>query len=101
MHISMLGYAILSLLARASLSGYDVAREMKRPHAFFYGQAQTSQIYPELARLQEAGLISSTVIEQQGRPDRRVYALTPTGLRRLRRWLVEPTPIAEARSELL
>jgi DNA-binding PadR family transcriptional regulator len=101
MHISMLGYAILSLLARASLSGYDVAREMKRPHAFFYGQAQTSQIYPELARLQEAGLITSTVVEQQGKPDRRVYAITETGMQQLRKWLVEPTPIMEARSELL
>src|SRR5215469_7879289 len=101
MHISMLGYAILSLLARASLSGYDIAREMKRPHAFFYGQAQTSQIYPELARLKEAGLITSTVVEQQGKPDRRVYAMSETGMQQLRRWLVEPTPIMEARSELL
>jgi DNA-binding PadR family transcriptional regulator len=101
MHISTLGYAILSLLARASLSGYDIAREMKRPHAFFFGQAQTSQIYPELARLQEAGLISSTHVEQQGKPDRRVYALTPAGMQRLRSWLTEPTPIMEARSELL
>src|SRR5215470_17304157 len=101
MHISTLGYAILSLLARASLSGYDIAREMKRPHAFFYGQAQTSQIYPELARLQEAGLITSTVVEQQGKPDRRVYAISETGMQQLRTWLVEPTPIMEARSELL
>jgi DNA-binding PadR family transcriptional regulator len=101
MHISTLGFAILSLLARASLSGYDIAREMKRPHAFFFGQAQTSQIYPELARLQEAGLISSTHVEQQGKPDRRVYALTPAGMQRLRSWLIEPTPIMEARSELL
>lgn len=101
MHISILGYAMLSLLARAALSGYDIAREMRRPHAFFFGQAQTSQIYPELARLQEAGLISSTVVEQQGKPDRRVYALTPSGIQRLHRWLVEPTPILEARSELL
>src|SRR5260370_41242896 len=77
MHISILGYAILSLLARAALSGYDIAREMRRPHAFFFGQPQTSQIYPELTRLQEAGLISSTVVEQQGKPDRRVGALRP------------------------
>ena len=101
MYISLLGHAILSLLARASLSGYDIAREMKRPHAFFFGQAQTSQIYPELARLQEAGLISSSIVEQQGKPDRRVYSLAPVGLQRLRSWLVEPTPILEARSELL
>src|SRR5207302_8660486 len=31
------GYAILSLLARIPLSGYDLAREMKKPHSFFFG----------------------------------------------------------------
>ena len=101
MHISTLGYAILSLLARASLSGYDLSREMKRPHAFFFGQAQFSQIYPELTRLQGAGLVTSAVVEQLGRPDKRVYTLAPAGLERLQRWLVEPTPILEVRSELL
>lgn len=101
MHISLLGYAILSLLVRAPLSGYDIAREMKRPHAFFFGQAQISQIYPELTRLHAAGLVTSAVVEQEGRPDKRVYTLAPAGLERLQRWLVEPTPILEVRSELL
>jgi DNA-binding PadR family transcriptional regulator len=101
MHISLLGYAILSLLARAPLSGYDIAREMKRPHAFFFGQAQISQIYPELARLQAAGLVTSAQVEQQGKPDKRVYTLAPAGLQQLQRWLVESTPIQEVRSELL
>jgi DNA-binding PadR family transcriptional regulator len=101
MHISQLGYAILSLLVRAPHSGYDLAREMKRPHAFFFGPAQISQIYPELTRLHEAGLLTAAVIEQQGRPDKRVYSITPAGLRRFQHWLVEPTPTLEVRSELL
>jgi len=101
MHISPLGYAMLSLLARAPLSGYDIAREMKRPHAFFFGSAQISQIYPELTRLQEAELVTSQIVEQQGKPDKRVYTITPAGMRRFRSWLVEPTPILEVRSELL
>jgi DNA-binding PadR family transcriptional regulator len=101
MHISTLGYAMLSLLARAPLSGYDIAREMKRPHAFFFGPAQISQIYPTLTRLHEAGLITSTLVEQHGKPDKRLYTLAPPGLLRLRDWLIEPTPILEVRSELL
>src|SRR5258708_6855781 len=101
MYISTLGYAILSLLVRASLSGYDIAREMQRPGAFFFGQAQLGQIYPELTRLQEAGLVTSELIEQQGRPDKRVYTLAPAGLEQLRSWLVEPTPLLEVRSPLL
>src|SRR5713101_2267370 len=98
MTISLLGYAILSLLARLPLSGYDMAREMKKPHSFFFGQAQLSQIYPELARLEELGLVTSTHVEQQGKPDKKVYTLSPLGLERLQQWMVEPTPIMETRS---
>jgi DNA-binding PadR family transcriptional regulator len=101
MTISLLGYAILSLLARISLSGYDLAREMKKPHSFFFGQAQLSQIYPELARLEAAELIASQIIEQRGRPDRKVYSILPLGRQQLERWVVSPTPFLEARSEFL
>src|SRR5262249_7274220 len=101
MTISTLGYAILSMLARVPLSGYDIAREMKKPHSFFFGQAQISQIYPELARLEEGGLVTSRHIEQQGKPDKKVYTLTPLGLERLQQWIIEPTPIVETRSEFL
>src|SRR5215469_6282498 len=52
--ISTLGYALLTLLAREPLSGYDLAQRMKRPLGFFW-QAQHSQIYPELAGLEEHG----------------------------------------------
>jgi DNA-binding PadR family transcriptional regulator len=101
MNISLVGYAILSLLARCPLSGYDIVREMKKPHSFFFGQAQFSQIYPELARLGEAKLVTSRIIEQQGKPDKKVYTISPPGLQALQSWIVAPTPILEARSEFL
>ena len=101
MTISLLGYAILSLLARVPLSGYDIAREMKKPHSFFFGQAQLSQIYPELARLEAAELVTSQIIEQRGSPDRKVYAILPPGRQQLERWVVSPTPLLEVRSEFL
>src|SRR3984893_5618266 len=101
MTISLLGYAILSLLARLPLAGYDLAREIKKPHSFFFGQAQLSQIYPELARLEAAELIASQIIEQRGRPDRKVYSILPLGRQQLERWVVSPTPFVEVRSEFL
>ena len=101
MTISLLGYAILSLLARFPLTGYDIAREMKKPHSFFFGQAQYSQIYPELARLEAAELVTSRIIEQRGKPDRKVYSLLPLGRQTLERWVVSPTPIQEVRTEFL
>src|SRR5260370_11019300 len=101
MTISLLGYAILSLLARLPLSGYDLAGERKKPHSFFFGQAQLSQIYPELTRLEAAELVASQIIEQRGRPDRRVYSILPPGRQQLERWVVSPTPLLEVRSEFL
>jgi DNA-binding PadR family transcriptional regulator len=100
-YISTLGYAILSLLARTPLSGYDIAREMKRPKSFFFGQAQISQIYPELARLEGFALVTSVIIEQQSKPDKKVYTISPAGLQELQRWVVSPTPLLEVRSEFL
>lgn len=101
MTISLLGYALLSLLARAPLSGYDLAREMKKTHSFFFGQAQYSQIYPELARLEAGELVAYRIVEQQGRPDKKLYSISPLGLQRLQSWVVEPTSPLEIRSEFL
>ena len=100
-YISTLGYAILSLLARTPLSGYDIAREMKRPQSFFFGQAQISQIYPELARLEGFELVTSVSIEQQGKPDKKVYTISSAGLQEIQSWVVSPTPMLEVRSEFL
>lgn len=101
MSISTLGYAILSLLARTPLSGYDIAREMKRPMSFFFGPAQISQIYPELARLEGLELVTFVLVEQQSKPDKKVYTLSRAGLEAIQSWVVSPTPILETRSEFL
>src|SRR5690606_24488121 len=52
--VSTLGFALLSLLTRGPATGYDLAQRMKAPIGHFW-TAKHSQIYPELARLAEAG----------------------------------------------
>jgi DNA-binding PadR family transcriptional regulator len=101
MYISILGYAILSLLARTPLSGYDIAREMKRPASFFFGHAHISQIYPELSRLEKYELVTSNIIEQQDKPDKKVYTISPDGFQEIQSWVISPTPLLEVRSEFL
>jgi DNA-binding PadR family transcriptional regulator len=86
---STLGLALLALVARQAATGYELARSMERPAGFFYA-ARHSQIYPELARLQDAGLIVGEEIAGAGpRPTRR-YRLTDAGADELRRWLATP-----------
>jgi DNA-binding PadR family transcriptional regulator len=101
MFISTLGYAILSLLARTPLSGYDIAREMKRPTSFFFGHAQISQIYAEPSRLEGHELVTSIIIEQRGKPDKKVYTISHAGLQEIKSWVMSPTPLLEVRSEFL
>ncbi len=98
--MSVLGYAILGLLSREALSGYDLKGRMERPVGFFW-EARHSQIYPELARLEAAGMVSHELVEQEGRPDKKVYEITPAGLQALKDWVVAPLEPRGARDELV
>lgn len=95
-----LAYALLGLLARAPASGYDLIREMEEPIGFFW-HARRSQIYPELARLEEAGFVAHTLVEQQERPDKKVYAITDDGRAALAAWAAEPMRIPPERDEFM
>jgi DNA-binding PadR family transcriptional regulator len=98
--IATLGYALLTLLAREPQSGYDLARRLQGRIGFFW-QAGHSQIYPELARLEQRGLATHRVIEQQERPDKKLYTITAAGLAALRAWVTAPAAPAPVRNELV
>ena len=98
--VTTLGYALLGLLAREPLSGYDLAQRLKGRVGFFW-QARHSQIYPELGRLEAAGLVRYAVVEQQDRPDKKVYTITEAGLAAIRAWATAPVAVAPPRDELV
>lgn len=97
--MTTLGYAILGLLARESLSGYDVTQRMRGKVGFFWG-AGHSQIYPELARLEEGGFVTHSVVEQRERPDKKVFEITQAGLDALREWAAAAPPRRPPKDEL-
>jgi DNA-binding PadR family transcriptional regulator len=98
--ITALGYALLALLARKPLTGYDLAQRMRRSTDFFW-TARHSQIYPELARMESAGLVTYEVIQQTERPDKKRYTITEAGLAALRAWLAQPVRPAPERDEMM
>lgn len=98
--MSTLAFAILGLLAVRPCTGYDVAQRMRAPIGWMWS-AQHSQIYPELARLLDARLVTSTVIPGRGPRDTKRYAITDEGLRRLATWADSPLAPEVPRSELL
>src|SRR5687767_15468317 len=87
--MNTLSYALLGLLSREPLSGYDLAARFKTSIAMFWA-ARHSQIYPELARLETQGLVSHERVVQEGRPNKKVFSITKAGIEALRRWVVEP-----------
>jgi DNA-binding PadR family transcriptional regulator len=95
--VSSLGHALLGLLARRPSTGYDLARRMDRPVGYFWS-AHHGQIYPELARLEGAGLVEHELVDGAGpRPTKR-YAVTPAGLAALRAWVAsdfDPGPVRD------
>lgn len=88
---------ILGLLAWEPRTGYEIKQATDRSTRFFWG-ASYGQIYPELRRLEEAGLVASSE-EPRGRVPRRVHRLTPAGRRALDEWLAEPEEVSDVRDE--
>ena len=92
---STLGCAILGLLARTELTGYQISKSMKGAHDYFW-TARHSQIYAELGKLAADDLVSDTVVEGPGPRETRRYAITRAGLLALQEWLVaRPAPSVE------
>jgi DNA-binding PadR family transcriptional regulator len=72
-------YAILGLLTFGQeLSGYDLGKVVEQSIGFFWTPAK-SQVYGELRRLVAVGYATGREVEQSGRPDKRLYAITPDG----------------------
>ncbi len=93
-------YAILGMLTIRPMSGYDIKRAIGESIAHFWDESY-GRIYPTLERLAAEGFVVARTERHGGRPDRRVYALTPKGRNELRRWLALPAREQKPRSELL
>ena len=90
-----LGHALLGVLAEGPRTGYGLVRHLAQSIAYTW-PASHSQVYPELAKLREAGLIREGAAAPRGG---RVYELTDAGLDEVRRWLRETEPSRTVRDE--
>jgi PadR family transcriptional regulator AphA len=88
---------ILGLLRLAPHTGYEIKQTTDRSTRFFWG-ASYGQIYPELRRLEAAGL-AVAADEPRGAVRRRVYRITPAGERAVEEWLTEPEEDFDIRDE--
>jgi DNA-binding PadR family transcriptional regulator len=94
-----LEHALLVALSERPASGLELAKRFSRSIGFFW-HATHQQIYRTLRRMEGDGWVSSTTVEQVGKPNKLVYDVSPRGREVLAEWLAEPTPTLGLRSEL-
>src|SRR3954468_2178337 len=90
-----LRYAVLGLLAVQPATGYELTQKFDRSLSNAW-HAGHSQIYPELARLEEAGMVE---VVGEGARRSRTFAVTAAGREELRSWLLSSEPNRSQRSE--
>jgi DNA-binding PadR family transcriptional regulator len=92
--------ALLGLLAQRPRHGYEL-------HAAFEAviggeknwDVKPAQIYTTLARLQESGLVTPEAVEQEGGPEKRIYAITDSGKVALENWFTTGVALEHHRDE--
>lgn len=83
----VLKHAILGLLDRGEMSGYDIMTEFKDKEIRHFWSAKHSQIYPELKKLTDEGLIEFKIEIQGEKLEKKVYSITDAGKKELNKWL--------------
>src|SRR5437588_12221680 len=92
------GRVILGMIALGKRTGYDRKQLVDSSTRHFWA-ASYGQIYPELRRLEQQGLIRGRS-EPTGERARKVYELTDAGTQALRDWLgAGEEPLYEVRDE--
>src|SRR5262245_4290979 len=97
MELSATGKVILGMLAARPRSGYEIKQLVDNSARFFWA-ASYGQIYPELKRLEEAGLVKGNDASQGAR-QRKVYKLTAEGRRAAEAWIARQPDVYELRDE--
>ena len=93
-------YVLLGILAEAgTATGYDIRQWIEQAIGYFWSES-FGQIYPELRRLLEAGLIKRAD-GNKGPRDQKLYRITEAGRESLAAWLDKAPRPELRRSELM
>ncbi len=81
-----LKYAILGLLSFKPQSGYELKAHFNKTIRYIWN-ADQAQIYRTLSEITKQELAESQTIQQDGKPNKKVYELTDTGKAALQDWI--------------
>jgi DNA-binding PadR family transcriptional regulator len=94
-----LEHALLVSLSERPAAGLELTQRFEKSIGFFWA-ATHQQIYRTLARMESDGWVTSEVVVQHGRPDKKVYAVSASGREALSQWLTTVSPQQHPRSDL-
>lgn len=80
----------LSVLYQGEATGYDIRRQCSEGKFSYFVEASYGSIYPALAKLEDDGLVTSRLEQQDGKPSRKIYAITDAGRQAFADELSEP-----------
>lgn len=90
----------LGILTLGNATGYEIKKQFEEAFSHFYAAGYGS-IYPALNQLAADGLVTFTEVEQEKRPDKKVYSITDAGRRRFAEVLAQTPPRHRLRSEFM
>ncbi|ELJ8441750.1 PadR family transcriptional regulator [Vibrio cholerae] len=93
-----LPHVILTVLSTRDATGYDITKEFSASIGYFW-KASHQQVYRELNKMGEQGLVTCVLEPQEGKPDRKVYSITQAGRSALGEWFDQPTAHPTVRDE--
>lgn len=96
-----LEHAILGFLTDGPMTGYDLKTRRFDTTASHVWTADQAQVYRTLDRLVRRRLATARAVPQRGKPDRRVYTITPRGREELRHWLESEAELPAGRDPFL
>ncbi|MFU2314556.1 PadR family transcriptional regulator [Rahnella sp. PCH160] len=94
-----LTYAILGLLNRTAMTGYDISKAFNHELAKFW-HAKHSQIYGELKNMFNDGLVTYDIEISGEILEKKKYSLTEIGRNELLKWLCKDEPIEQTAKDV-
>ena len=88
-----LKYAILGLVNREPMTGYDIKKAFEGRALTSFWHAEHSQIYPELKKLVEEGMLTYDTDIRGEKMEKKLYTITPLGHDEFIHWLKSDVPI--------
>lgn len=91
---------ILGILNENPATGYEIKEKFSSIFSNFYN-ASFGSIYPILHKLTESGKVVFEIVEQNGKPDKKVYSITDRGRKDFAEYLHNPVEPRKIKSDFM